>query len=134
MKISKEKLQKIIKEELQIAQNGSEMPYSGPKSGSKVDDLEGDMAKNQLFNIAKYSIAMLKALEDDQELEAWVQSKITLSQDYLGKVKHYLEYELQVEMKEPTLEEINSLVDKEPEIELEKDKNYAGQGNFYYDL
>ena len=31
---------------------GTEMPYSGPKMGSKMDqndhDLEGDMAKNQL--------------------------------------------------------------------------------------
>ena len=138
MKISKEKLQKIIKEELQMAQNGSEMPYSGPKMGSKMDqnhhDLEGDMAKNQLFNIAKYSIAMMKALEDDQELEAWVQSKLTLAQDYLGKVKHYLEYELQIEMKEPSVEEINELVKKEPEVELEKEKNYAGQGQFFYDV
>lgn len=138
MKISKEKLQIIIKEELEMAQNGSEMPYSVPKMGSKMDqndhDLEGDMAKSQLFNIAKYSIAMLKALEDDQELEAWVQSKLTLAQDYLGKVKHYLEYELQVEMEEPTLEEINNLLEKEPEIELEKEKNYAGQGQFYYDI
>tara|TARA_Y100000592_G_scaffold100315_1_gene179805 strand:+ start:4305 stop:4721 length:417 start_codon:yes stop_codon:yes gene_type:complete len=138
MKISKEKLQKIINEELQMAQNGSEMPYSGPKMGSKMDqnhhDLEGNMAKNQLFNIAKYSIAMMKVLEDDQELEAWVQSKLTLAQDYLGKVKHYLEYELQVEMQEPSVEEINELVKKEPEVELEKEKNYAGQGRFFYDV
>lgn len=145
MKISKEKLQKIIKEELEMAQNSSEMPYSGPKMGSKMDkndsktankthDQEGDMAKNQLFNIAKYSIAMMKALEDDQELEAWVQSKLTLAQDYLGKVKHYLEYELQVEMEEPTLEEINNLLKKEPKVELEKDENYAGEGQYYYDV
>ena len=54
-------------------------------------DQEGDMAKSQLFNIAKYALAMQKALDDDQELEAWVQSKITIAQEYLGKVKHYLE-------------------------------------------
>jgi len=138
MKISKEKLQIIIKEELEMAQNGSEMPYSGPKMGSKMDqndhDLEGDMAKNQLFNIAKYAIGLAKSLEDDQELESWVQSKITLSQDYLSKVKHYLEYELQTEIHEPSVEEINQLIKKEPEVDLEKEKNYAGQGQFYYEV
>ena len=33
MKISKEKLQKIIKEELEMAQNNPESTYSGPKIG-----------------------------------------------------------------------------------------------------
>ena len=34
MKISKKKLQKIIKEELEMASMGSEMGYSGPKQGN----------------------------------------------------------------------------------------------------
>lgn len=90
------------------------------------------MAKSQLFNIAKYALAMQKALDDDQELEAWVQSKITIAQEYLGKVKHYLEYELQLEMPEPSMEDINKIMEEEPE-ELEK-KNYAGQGKFFYEV
>ena len=130
MKISKEKLQKIIKEELEMAQNTSEMPYSGPKIGSKIDDLEGEMAKNQLINIAKYAIAMAKGLDDNQELESWVQSKITLAQDYVSKVKHYLETELQVDFQDP---DIDSLLKKE-ENEPEEKKNYAGEGKFYYDV
>ena len=130
MKISKEKLQKIIKEELEMAQNASEMPYSGPKMGSKIDDLEGEMAKNQLINIAKYAIAMAKGLDDNQELESWVQSKITLAQDYVSKVKHYLETELQVDFQDPN---IDSLL-KEEEKESEEKKNYAGEGKFYYDV
>lgn len=130
MKISKEKLQKIIKEELEMAQNSSEMPYSGPKIGSKIDDLEGEMAKNQLINIAKYAIAMAKGLDDNQELESWVQSKITLAQDYISKVKHYLETELQVDFQDP---DINNLL-KNEENESEQKKNYAGEGKFYYDV
>ena len=130
MKISKEKLQKIIKEELEMAQNTSEMPYSGSKIGSKIDDLEGEMAKNQLINIAKYAIAMAKGLDDNQELESWVQSKITLAQDYVSKVKHYLETELQVDFQDP---DIDSLLKKE-ENEPEEKKNYAGEGKFYYDV
>ena len=134
MKISKEKLQIIIKEELDMAQKGTEMPYSGPKMGSKMDDLEGEMVKDQLLHIAKYAIAMASKLEDDQELEGWVQSKITLAKDYVSKVKHYLENELQIEMPAPSREQIEQLMKKEPEIDPEKEKNYAGQGKFYYEV
>ena len=134
MKISKKKLQKIIKEELEMAQNASEMPYSGPKMGAKIDDLEGEMVKDQLCHIAQYAIAMASVLEDEQELEGWVQSKITLAKDYVSKVRHYLENELQVDMPTPPKEEIYKLMEKEePEVDLEK-KNYAGQGKFYYDV
>ena len=137
MKISKKKLQKIIKEELEMSNMGSEMGYSGPKQGQNKRDLEhdqeGDMAKSQLFNIAKYALAMQKALDDDQELEAWVQSKITIAQEYLGKVKHYLEYELQLEMPEPSMGDINKIMEKEEPEDFEK-KNYAGQGKFFYEV
>lgn len=130
MKISREKLQKIIKEELEMAQNLPEMPYSGPKTGSKIDDPEGKMAKNQLIHIAKYAIAMAKGLEENQELESWVQSKITLAEDYISKVKHYLENELHVDFEDPDLDQL--LRNEEPEPE--EKKNYAGQGQFYYDV
>ena len=134
MKISKKKLQKIIKEELNLAQGGAEMPYSGPKPGSKIDDLEGEMVKDQLCHIAQYAIAMASVLEDDQELEGWVQSKITLAKDYISEVKHYLENELQVDMPTPSKDEIYKLMEKEdPEADLEKN-SYAGQGKFYYDI
>jgi len=134
MKISKEKLQKIIKEELQMAQNGSEMPYSGPKSGSKIDDLEGEMAKNQLLQVAKYAIAMASKLDDNQELESWVQSKLTLAKDYVSKVKHYLENELQVDMPEPSMQDIEEIMKKCDQEPTEEKKNYAGEGKFYYDV
>jgi hypothetical protein len=136
MKISKKKLQKIIKEELELAQGGSEMPYSGPKVGSKIDDLEGEMAKDQLCHIAQYAIAMAGVLEDDQELEGWVQSKITLAKEYVSKVRHHLENELQVDMPTPSKEEIYKLMEKDEESvdgEAYQRKNYAGQGKYYYD-
>ena len=133
MKISKEKLQKIIKEELEMAQNTSEMTYSGPKMGTKMDDLEGEMAKNQLLHVAKYAIAMASKLDDNQELESWVQSKLTLAKDYVSKVKHYLENELQVDMPEPSNEDIEQIMKKCEQQGTEK-KNYAGEGKFYYDI
>ena len=134
MKISKKKLQKIIKEELELAQGGSEMAYSGPKTGSKIDDLEGEMVKDQLCHIAQYAIAMAGVLEDDQELEGWVQSKITLAKDYVSKVRHYLENELQVDMPAPSSEDIEQLMKKCGEEHSAEKKNYAGQGKFYYDV
>ncbi len=117
-----------------MAQNTPEIGYSGPKTGSKIDDLEGEMVKDQLCHIAQYAISMASALEDEQELESWVQSKITLAKDYVSKVRHYLENELQVDMPTPSKEEIYKLMEKEEEnTDLEK-KNYAGQGKFYYDV
>jgi hypothetical protein len=136
MKISKKKLQKIIKEELELAQGGSEMAYSGPKTGSKIDDLEGEMVKNQLCHIAQYAIAMAAVLEEDQELEGWVQSKITLAKEYVSKVKHHLENELHIDMPTPSKEEIYKLMEKDEETTEDdeyKKKNYAGQGKYYYD-
>ena len=56
------------------------------------------MAKNQLFKLEKYAKILHDALDDDTELESWVQSKITLAADYIGKVKHYLEYELKMDL------------------------------------
>ena len=133
MKISKQKLQKIIKEELEMAQNTPEMPYSGPKMGSKMDDLEGEMAKDQLLHIARYAISMAARLDDNQELEGWVQSKITLAKDYVSKVRHYLENELQVDMPEPSRDDIEQLMKKSEEMSNSERKNYAGEGKFYYD-
>ena len=134
MKITRRQLQKIIKEELQMAQNAPEMGYSGPKMGSEMDDLEGEMAKNQLLQVAKYAIAMASKLDDNQELESWVQSKLTLAKDYVSKVKHYLENELQVDMPEPSMQDIEEIMKKCGQEAQEEKKNYAGQGKFYYDV
>nr|BCU99750.1 MAG: hypothetical protein CM15mV30_0430 [uncultured marine virus] len=37
---------------------------------------------------------------DDEELEDWVESKLTKASDYLSSVYHYLEYEKQNPEKE----------------------------------
>jgi hypothetical protein len=134
MKISKEKVQKIIKEELEMAQNTPEMAYSGPKMGHKMDDFEGKMAKNQLIQIAQYAISLAGALDENEELEGWVQSKITLAEDYVSKVKHYLENELKTDMPMPSKKEICDLMDKEPVEPEMVNKNYAGDGKFYYEI
>ena len=59
-------------------------------------DHEVQMARADLYKIAKYSIKlheMLKNVSEAEGLEGWVQSKITKAADYLGSVYHHLDYE-----------------------------------------
>lgn len=56
-------------------------------------DFDGEMARSDLLKLAKYSQELLSMISDDSDLEPWVQSKITLAADYIGSVKHYLEYQ-----------------------------------------
>jgi len=88
MKISKEKLKIIIKEELELAKVDTGM------SENHDGDGEGHMAKRQLTDVHEYSGKLLEMLSDNTDLEPWVQAKITIAADYIKTVKHYLEYEM----------------------------------------
>ena len=57
-------------------------------------DHEGAMAKADLFKLANYSVKLFKQIEDGDQLEGWVQAKITKAADYVASVYHYLEYEM----------------------------------------
>ena len=56
-------------------------------------DHEGSMAKRQMFKTAEYAADIFDMIEDGQEFPAWIQSKMTKIADYIGAVKHYLEYD-----------------------------------------
>ena len=59
-------------------------------------DHEVQMARAELYKIAKYAIKMhelLKTVSEEEGLEGWVQSKITKAADYMGSVYNYMEYE-----------------------------------------
>ena len=62
-------------------------PDNGP-------DREGAMAKADLYKLATYSLKLFKKMQDEDQLEAWVQAKITKAADYMASVYHYLEYEM----------------------------------------
>jgi len=94
MKISKEKLIQIIKEECDNAMIGPVMDR---------EDMEGKMAKRQLSQIAEYSAELEQMLMDDTQLESWVQAKLTKAADYIKTVKHYIEYG----MKEGEYDQVN---------------------------
>lgn len=57
-------------------------------------DREGAMAKADLYKLASYAHKLYQQIEDNQQLEAWVQAKITKAADYIASVYHYLEYEM----------------------------------------
>ena len=65
--------------------------YSQPDGGH---DREGAMAKADLYKLATYSHKLFKQLHDNDQMEAWVQAKITKAADYIASVYHYLEYEM----------------------------------------
>jgi hypothetical protein len=57
------------------------------------EDHEGSMAKRQMFKTAEYAAEIFDNIQDDDEFPAWIQSKMTKIADYIGAVKHYLEYD-----------------------------------------
>jgi len=58
-------------------------------------DSEGEMAKADLYKIANYSTKLFKKLDNNTQLESWVQAKITKAADYIASVYHYIEYEME---------------------------------------
>lgn len=60
-------------------------------------DHEVQMARQECFHAAEHALALhklLRNISEAQGLEGWVSSKITLANDYLKRVREYLEYEL----------------------------------------
>lgn len=53
-------------------------------------DREGDMAHTQLRTICAASQDLLDTVGAEDNLPEWVQSKLTLAQDYLTTVRDYL--------------------------------------------
>lgn len=68
-------------------------PISAPAPAMETDH-EGAMAKADLYKLANYSLKLFKQINDGDQLEAWVQAKITKAADYIASVYHYLEYEM----------------------------------------
>jgi|TARA_B110000503_G_scaffold123261_1_gene188701 hypothetical protein len=59
-------------------------------------DHEVQMARAELYKIAKYAIKlhdMLKTVSEAEGIEGWQQAKITKAADYIGSVYHAMEYD-----------------------------------------
>ena len=87
MKITKKELRKIIKEEMHKVslEKGRDLDYGKG---------EGKMTRSQLFHIAEYAITLHEMIRDEDDLPEWVQSKVSVMANNIGKIKHYLEYKL----------------------------------------
>ena len=74
-------------------------PNLNPSAGAELPsgelDREGAMAKADLHKLAQYSFKLFKKIQDEDQLEGWVQAKITKAADYIASVYHYLEYEME---------------------------------------
>jgi hypothetical protein len=60
-------------------------------------DHEVQMARADLYKIAKYAIKlheMLKTVSESEGIEGWQQSKITKAADYIGSVYHAMDYDM----------------------------------------
>ena len=63
------------------------------KSMNEEVDYEGEMAKSELYRLIKNAKLIMSMLDDDTQLEGWVQSKIARAADYLNSVSQYLEFQ-----------------------------------------
>jgi len=98
MKFTKQQLIRLIQEEMSLVKL-DDTPQNNPIMGQNVPyfdhpDDEGSMAKKQLQQLSEYSNELFGMLDDGEQLESWVQSKITKAVDYISTVKHHLEYEM----------------------------------------
>lgn len=104
---------------------GAEMQVANPDSSQGLlpngeVDQEGAMAKADLFKLSNYSFKLFKKIQDDDQLESWVQAKITKAADYIASVYHYLEYEMKISEYGAKLE--NSDMYSESQKEIIKNK------------
>jgi hypothetical protein len=58
----------------------------------QADD-ESDMAKSQLKSIQSNASKLMSMIDNNEQLDAWVQAKITKAEDYLNSVEGYLKGE-----------------------------------------
>jgi hypothetical protein len=76
----------------------------------QADD-ESDMANSQLRSIHSNASKIENLIGDGDQLDAWVQAKLTKAEDYLDSVAGYLEGEKQVE-------KVDAIINIEPEFEV----------------
>ena len=87
-------------------------------------DREGRMAKRQLSHIAEYAHDLSQMLEDETQLEAWVQSKLTKAADYIKTVKHYVEYGMEEGAYDQVMPEMEPVGIEMVKMEPENDDIY----------
>jgi len=83
-------------------------------------DYEGDMAMSQLRSLMFNAQDMMDMLEENTNLPEWVQSKVTLAEDYISTAANYLRGELNEEVKRYVPSPHATPVPKKPKDEYER--------------
>ena len=84
-------------------------------------DYEGDMARGQLQSVINNAQRVHDMLEDNDNLPEWVQSKITLAEDYISTVANYMMSEIDEEV----VVEMDNRTSRDDSIERRK---YSPEG------
>tara|TARA_R100000008_G_scaffold78996_1_gene60373 strand:- start:914 stop:1252 length:339 start_codon:yes stop_codon:yes gene_type:complete len=97
MKISRKELKNLIGEAVReresvllespiMSTTGKKMnAHDNYPQGKDPDGYEGQMAKKNLYHMARQADQLHDILMDDENLEPWIQDKITKAADYLEK-------------------------------------------------
>ena len=109
MKITKNLLREMIEEEMKVIKLGIGQPimahgYLGGSHGLSVgetvpadypkdpDGYEGNMAKSNLYNLRDDSAMLCQLIEDDENLEPWVEEKIAVAASMLNSVARHMKF------------------------------------------
>ena len=92
--LARKAMKKGMKEEVEVVEAVKDAADVGEY------DYEGDMAKSQLRSILANAKRMHDMLEENTNLPEWVQSKITLAEDYISTAANYMEGEMKEEVEQ----------------------------------
>ena len=91
--------------------------HANPQYKKINEDFEYEMARNELRTAIDAAKRLMKHLEGEGDIEAWVQSKITKASDYLDTVADYMDSsdsanKLKEELEETLDESLSILANK----------------------
>jgi hypothetical protein len=105
MKITRKELKELIAESIKDSKSvllEFPVPGSAPRMGPNApehekdpDGVEGSMARKSLYHMSAQATQLHSMLADDENLEPWVQDKITKAADYLESVFKHVTYDKQ---------------------------------------
>ena len=84
-------LSPAMKEESEINEMFNMLAEAATSIDKGEYDYEGQMARTQLQTTMRNCEDLIDMIEDDENMPEWVQSKITLAQDYITTVRDYLQ-------------------------------------------
>lgn len=97
--MNEDRLKKMIQDALMTKQPLKEDDW-------KQGEDESDMALSQISSIIELSNNLKTLISDGEQLDAWVQSKLTKAQDYLNSVYGYLKGEEEQETPSPQITDL----------------------------